>query len=137
MKIRTYSELILLPTFRDRFDYLVLNGNVCDPTFGENRYLNQRFYRSKEWRRARNEVISRDYGCDLGIPGREIYDRIYVHHMNPLSLEDIEEYYDLLVDPEFLICTSFNTHQGITFGDPNHLLTLPRERTKGDTKLWR
>jgi hypothetical protein len=137
MRIRTYSELILLPTFRERFDYLVLNGNVCDQTFGSDRYLNQRFYRSKEWRRARNEVIIRDNGCDLGFSGREIYDRIYVHHMNPVTVEDIEEFYDLLLDPEFLICTSFNTHQGITFGDPNQLLTLPRERSRGDTKLWK
>lgn len=136
MRIKTYSELILLPTFRDRFDYLVLNGIVGHQTFGANRYLNQNFYRSKAWRRARNETIIRDNGCDLGIYGREIYDKIYVHHMNPVTVEDIEEHYDLLLDPEFLICTSFNTHQGITFGDPNKLLSLPRERMRGDTKLW-
>lgn len=135
--IRTYSELILLPTFRERFDYLVLDGVVGHQTFGANRYLNQNFYRSKEWRRARMETISRDNGCDLGILGREIYDNIYVHHMNPVTLEDIEESYDRLLDPEFLICTSFYTHQGITFGDPKKLVTLPRERTKGDTKLWK
>ena len=137
MIIKSYDELILRPTFRERFDYLVLNGIVGHETFGTNRYLNQKFYRSKEWRRTRNEVISRDNGCDLGIAGREIYDAIYVHHMNPITVEDIEEHYDLLLDPKFLICTSFTTHQGITFGDPNHLLRLPRERTKGDTKLWR
>lgn len=137
MIIKTYSELILLPTFRERFDYLVLNGNVCQSTFGSDRYLNQNFYRSKDWRRVRNEVIIRDSGCDLGIFGREIYDKIYVHHMNPITVEDIYDNLDLLLDPEFLICTSFYTHQGITFGDPKKLVTLPRERTKGDTKLWK
>ena len=137
MIIRSYPELILLPTFRERFDYLVLNGVVGDSTFGVDRYLNQRFYRSREWRRVRNDVIGRDNGCDLGIAGREIYDKIYVHHMNPMTVEDIEEFYDLLLDPKFLISTSFQTHQGITFGDPKRLITLPRERTKGDTKLWR
>ena len=137
MKIKTYSQLILLPTFRERFDYLVLGGIVGHQTFGSDRYLNQNFYRSREWRRTRNEVIIRDNGCDLGIYGREIYDAIYVHHMNPVTVEDIEEHYDLLLDPEFLISTSFNTHQGITFGDPKQLLMLPRERTKGDTKLWK
>lgn len=139
MIIRTYDALILLPTFRERFAYLVLNGTVCDETFGSNRYLNQNFYRSKEWRRTRNEVIIRDGGCDLGIVGREIHDKIYVHHMNPVTMEDLENrshLYDLLLDPRYLISTSFNTHQGITFGDPNHLIRLPRERTKGDTKLW-
>ena len=137
MKIRMYSELIQLSTFQERFDYLVIGGVVCNKTFGRDRYLNQNFYRSKEWRRVRNIVIGRDEGRDLGIEGREIYDKIYVHHMNPMTVEDIEENYDLLLDPEFLICTSFNTHQGITFGDPKKLLHLPRERTKGDTTLWR
>lgn len=137
MKIKTYSDLILLPTFKERFEYLVLDGIVGHETFGANRYLNQNFYRSREWRRTRNEVIIRDNGCDLGIPGREIHDAIYVHHMNPVTVEDLEEHYDLLLDPKFLICTSFRTHQGITFGDPKRLITLPRERTKGDTKLWR
>lgn len=137
MKIKTYSDLIRMSSFNERFDYLALNGVVGHSTFGADRYLNQNFYRSRDWRRARNEVIIRDNGCDLGIPGREIYDKIYVHHMNPVTIEDIEEYYDWLLDPEFLICTSFNTHQGITFGDKNHLIRLPRERTKGDTKLWK
>lgn len=137
MKIKSYSELVLFETFRERFDYLVLNGVVGQKTFGHERYLNQNFYRSKAWRKARDLVIIRDNGCDLGIPGREIYDKIYVHHMNPVTIEDLDENYELLLDPRFLISTSFRTHQGITFGDPNHLLTLPRERTKGDTKLWR
>lgn len=137
MTIKSYSELRLLPTFRERFDYLVLNGTVGHATFGANRYLNQNFYRSKDWRRARNETIIRDCGCDLGIAGRDIYDKIYVHHMNPVTVEDIYENYDLLLDPEFLICTSFATHQAITFGDPKQLMYLPNERRKGDTKLWK
>jgi hypothetical protein len=136
MTIKTYSELITIPTFHERFEYLVLRGVVGHSTFGSDRYLNQNFYRSKEWRRTRNEVIIRDCGCDLGILGREIHDKIYVHHMNPITVDDIYENYDLLVNPEFLICTSFNTHQAITFGSKNHLLSLPRERQKGDTKLW-
>ena len=136
MLIRTYSELITLRTFNERFDYLALSGKVGHSTFGADRYLNQNFYRSREWRRIRNEVIIRDGGCDLGIPGREIYDKIYVHHMNPITVEDIYDDYDLLINPEFLICTSFNTHQAITFGDRNNLIKLPFERRKGDTKLW-
>lgn len=137
MTIRTYSELISLPTFYDRFEYLVLNGIVGHSTFGSNRYLSQNFYRSKEWRRIRNGIIIRDCGCDLGIQGREIYDKIYVHHMNPITVDDIYDNYDLLINPEFLICTSFNTHQAITFGDKNQLMRLPKERRKGDTTLWR
>lgn len=137
MKIRTYSELIRIPTFHERFEYLALGGIVGQQTFGENRYLNQNFYRSREWRRIRNEVIIRDHGCDLAILGREIYDKIYVHHMNPITEEDFDRNYDLIIDPEYLICTSFNTHQAITFGDRNHLFSLPRERRKGDTTLWR
>lgn len=137
MRIRTYSELITLPTFHERFEYLVLSGRVGQATFGVDRYLNQNFYRSREWRHTRNDIIVRDCGCDLGIYGREIYDAVYVHHMNPVTMEDIENNYDLLFDPEFLICTSYNTHQGITFGNKNHLLTLPQERRKGDTTLWK
>lgn len=135
-KIRTYSELIRLRTFEERFDYLVIGGTVGHPTFGIDRYLNQNFYRSNDWRIVRNEVIVRDCACDLGIFGRDIFDRIYVHHMNPITIEDFENDYDSLIDPEFLICTSFNTHQAITFGDPNHLIKLPRERRRGDTRLW-
>lgn len=137
MRIRTYSELSMLKTFEERFDYLVLNGAVGHATFGHERYLNQNFYRSKAWRLARNAVIIRDAGCDLAIPGRDIHDKIYVHHMNPFTAEDIYENYEKLIDPEFLICTSFNTHQAVTFGDRNHLIRLPRERRKGDTTLWK
>ncbi len=136
MRIRTYSELRTLQTFEDRFAYLELKGRVGSSTFGTDRYLNQNFYRSREWRTLRNSVIVRDGGCDLGLYGFEIYDQIYVHHMNPISVEDIEDNYDLLINPEFLICTSFNTHQAITFGTKKNLFTLPRDRRKGDTTLW-
>jgi hypothetical protein len=135
--IRTYDELILLLTFEERFNYLVLDGVVGNATFGADRYLNQRFYNSREWRRARDKAIERDNACDLAIRGREIYNQIYVHHMNPVTIDDIRDYYDLLLDPKYLICTSFNTHQAITFGDRNFLLRLPTERRKGDTTLWR
>lgn len=136
MMIRTYSELIQLSTFEERFKYLALYGKVGQATFGTDRYLNQSFYRSREWRRVRNEVIIRDDGCDLGIYGMDIFDRIYVHHMNPITVDDIDDNYDLLVNPEFLISTSFNTHQAITFGNKNKLINLPFERRKGDTTLW-
>ena len=136
MKIRTYSELIRLPTFNERFDYLALNGQIGNTTFGADRYLNQNFYRSREWRYARRDVIARDGACDLGIHGMDIYDAIYVHHMNPFTIDDIENNYDLLLDPEYLICTAYNTHQAIGFGSRNNLLSLPRERRKGDTTLW-
>lgn len=135
MRIRKYSELRTLPTFEERFEYLALYGSVGDSTFGSRRYLNQIFYRSREWRRTRNEIIIRDEGCDLGIIGRDIFDRIYVHHMNPIEIVDMDNY-DLLLDPEFLICTSFDTHQAITFGNKNNLFNLPLERKKGDTRLW-
>ena len=136
MRIRTYSELCRLQTFEERFDYLVLGGVVGHFTFGFDRYLNQNFYRSKDWRVARDKAIIRDNACDLGIIGRDIFDRIYVHHMNPITIEDFENNYDALIDPEFLICTSFNTHQAITFGNTNNLIKLPRERRRGDTQLW-
>lgn len=136
MMIKTYSELITIPTFAERFNYLILGGRVGHQTFGRDRYLNQNFYRSYEWKQVRNQVILRDNGCDLGIPGRDISDRIYVHHMNPINIDDFENNYYALLDPEFLISTSFNTHQAITFGNDNNLLKLPRERRRGDTLLW-
>jgi len=134
--IKTFSELSYLLTFEKRFEYLVLDGIVGQSTFGLDRYLYQNFYNSSDWQRVRNEVIVRDNACDLGIMGREILDRIYVHHMNPITIDDFENNYDALIDPELLICTSFNTHQAITFGTPNHLIKLPRERRRGDTRLW-
>ena len=138
--IRTYSELILLPTFRERFDYLVLDGVVGHQTFGANRYLNQNFYRSKEWRRARMETISRDNGCDLGIDGYEI-DRsvpIYIHHLNPITKQDILERSIFLLDPEYLITTIFQTHNAIHYGDESLLQNRkPILRTRNDTCPWK
>lgn len=136
--MKTYSELILLPTFEERFDYLKLDGTVSDLTFGADRYLNQIFYGTPEWRRARNEVIIRDDGCDLGIGDRPIYRRIYIHHLNPLSKEDILQRRSCLFDPENLICVSFDTHQAIHYGDVNLLTpSKPVERKPNDTCPWK
>ncbi len=135
--IRTYSELITLPTFEDRYRYLQLNGAVGKDTFGFDRYINQQFYRSKEWQRIRDEVIIRDNACDLGMEGYEIHGRIYVHHMNPIMVRDIQSNSDYLMNPEFLICTTHRTHNAIHYGDENLLARAPIERTKNDTCPWR
>ena len=137
MIIRTYSELITLPTFEDRFQYLKLNGQVGESTFGFDRYLNQLFYKSDEWIRLRDQIIIRDNGCDLGVEGREIHGRILIHHMNPIRKEDILNRSRYLLDPEFLICTVKRTHDAIHYGDENLLLTIPKERRKNDTCPWR
>ena len=137
MIIRTYSELISLPTFEDRYHYLQLNGAVGKDTFGFDRYINQHFYRSKEWQRIRDEVIIRDNACDLGMEGYEIHGRIYVHHMNPIMVRDIQSNSDYLMNPEFLICTTHRTHNAIHYGDENLLARAPIERTKNDTCPWR
>lgn len=137
MNIRTYSELIKLPTFEERFRYLQLNGVVGRDTFGFDRYMNQIFYRSKRWKEVRDYVIIRDNGCDLGIEGREIPGRIIVHHMNPIRLEDIERESAYLMNPEYLICTIHNTHNAIHYGDEKLLITAPVERSKYDTCPWR
>ena len=138
MIIRTYSELITLPTFEERYRYLRLDGQVGVETFGFDRYLNQTFYRTdKEWLSVRDEVIIRDNGCDLGIIGREIYSRIIVHHMNPITREDILKRTKYLLDPEYLICTIKRTHDAIHYGDETLLLQGPIERTKFDTCPWR
>lgn len=137
MIIRTYSELITLPTFEDRYRYLQLNGAVGKDTFGFDRYINQQFYRSKEWQRIRDEVIIRDNACDLGMEGYEIHGRIYVHHMNPIMVRDIQSNSDYLMNPEFLICTTHRTHNAIHYGDENLLARAPIERTKNDTCPWR
>ena len=137
MTIRTYSELITLPTFEDRYRYLQLNGEVGKDTFGFDRYINQQFYRSKEWQRIRDEVIIRDNACDLGMEGYEIHGRIYVHHMNPIMVRDIQSNSDYLMNPEFLICTTHRTHNAIHYGDENLLARAPIERTKNDTCTWR
>ena len=137
MSIRTYSELITLPTFEERYKYLKLDGIVGEETFGFDRYLNQIFYKSKEWRSIRDYVITRDNGCDLGIEGHEIFGKILIHHMNPITKEDILERSDLLLNPEYLICTIKNTHDAIHYGDENLLIITPPERTKNDTCPWK
>ena len=135
--IKCYSELILLPTFQARYQYLRLNGEVGKETFGFDRYMNQFFYRSPEWRRVRDFVISRDEGCDLGIPGREIFGRVIIHHMNPIRPEDIRNRSELLLDPEYLITTIHDTHLAIHYGDEHLLLQEPVERRPNDTCLWK
>lgn len=137
MSIRTYSELITLPTFEERYKYLKLDGIVGEETFGFDRYLNQIFYKSKEWRSIRDYVITRDNGCDLGVEGHEIFGKILIHHMNPISKNDILERSDLLLNPEYLICTIKNTHDAIHYGDENLLIITPPERTKNDTCPWK
>lgn len=135
--IRTYSELIGIESFKDRYFYLKLHGQVGEETFGIERWVNQQLYKSQRWRRLRSQIIIRDNGCDLGVDGRELDNYIVIHHMNPITLEDIEEDRDDIYDPENLICCSSRTHQAIHFGDEN---LLPRDfspRTPGDTCLWR
>lgn len=137
MIIRTYSELITLPTFEERYRYLKLGGRVGEETFGFDRYLNQLFYKDPEWKAIRDKVIIRDGGCDLGMPDREIQTRILVHHMNPITKEDILRRSDFLLNPEYLICTMKGTHDGIHYGDESKLLIAPPERTINDTCPWR
>ena len=137
MTIKTYSEIILLPTFEERFEYLRLDGRVGEDTFGFDRYLNQVFYRSQEWREIRDYVIVRDNGCDLGVEGHDIYSRVLIHHMNPINVKDIERRTKLLLDPEYLICTTHNTHNAIHYGDANLIISTPIIRTKNDTCPWK
>lgn len=135
---RTYTELSKLKTFEERFEYLRLDGQVGKETFGFDRIFNQNFYRSVEWKRVRDQVIIRDCGCDLGVLDHEIYgQRILIHHMNPISLEDLERRSEILMNPEYLITTIHNTHQAIHYGDEDLLIKLPRERTKNDTCPWK
>lgn len=134
--IRTYSELSRISDFEGRYRYLNLKGAVGRETFGFDRYVNQMFYRSREWKRIRHTVIARDLGCDLGVEGHEIYDKVLIHHMNPIVLSDIVDGLEEILDSEYLICTTQNTHNAIHFGDER---LLPRpfvERSSGDTKLW-
>lgn len=137
MSIKTYSELITLPTFEERYQYLRLNGRVGEETFGFDRWLNQRFYKDPEWLRVRDEVIIRDNGCDLAMPGHEIHSRIIIHHMNPIRKEDILQRSRYLLDPEFLICTIKNTHDAIHYGDEDLLIKGPVERKLNDTCPWK
>ena len=136
--LRTYTELSKLKTFEERFEYLRLNGRVGKETFGFDRIFNQVFYKSDEWLAVRDFVIVRDNGCDLGVEGYDINgQRILIHHMNPISLEDIEKRTEILMNPQYLITTIHNTHQAIHYGDENLLIKLPRERTKNDTCPWK
>lgn len=136
MIIRKYSELRRLDTFEDRFHYLSLRGSVGVSTFGFDRYINQMFYTSKQWRHIRHLVISRDNGCDLGVEGYDIHTKLYIHHMNPMTADDIIHGDDSILNPDFLITTTHQTHNAIHYGDEK---LLPRpfvERRPGDTKLW-
>ena len=135
--IRTYSELITLPTFMERFRYLKLGGQVGEDTFGFDRYINQKFYKSKEWLSLRDEIIIRDLGCDLGVEGYDIKSRILIHHMNPITKFEIINQTDFLLNPEYLICTTKNTHDAIHYGNEDTLISLPTVRTKNDTCPWR
>ena len=137
MAIRTYTELCKLSSFKDRFKYLKLEGNVGQETFGHDRYFNQVFYHSAEWRRIRNRVIARDNGCDLGVEGFEIYGKVYIHHMNPVLLKDIQERSDILLNPEYLITTTFETHNAIHYGNADNLTISPVIRTPNDTVPWK
>lgn len=135
--IRTYSKLITYSTFEDRFRYLSLKGQVGEETYGFDRWVNQKFYKSREWKQIRDYVIVRDSGCDLGILGREIPDRIIVHHINPILVYDIQYATEYLLNPEYLICVSNNTHQAIHYGDETLLITMPVPRAANDTCPWK
>lgn len=137
MRLRTYSELAQLPTFRERFEYLKLDGTIGEDTFGFDRYLNQIFYKSKEWAAVRREVIIRDNGCDLGVDGYEIRGKILIHHMNPIRQQDILRRSELLLNPEYLITTVLSTHNAIHYGDEKLLPIVPLERSRNDTCPWR
>lgn len=137
MIIRTYNELILLPTFKERFEYLKLSGRVGEETFGFDRWLNQKFYRSAEWKHIRDLVIIRDNGCDLGVEGREIYGKILIHHMNPITKKDILDRTDLLLNPMYLISVTKQTHDAIHYSDESILMNDPIVRSRNDTCPWR
>ena len=134
--VKTYRELRRLQTFEERYEYLRIGGIVGRETFGFDRYLNQAFYTSGDWKPTRKDIIIRDDACDLGIEGREILSRLTIHHLNPITIEDIELARDCVFDPDNLICTSHNTHMAIHYGDASMLISLPKERRKGDTCLW-
>lgn len=137
MQIKSYSELKILDSFDERFEYLKLGGGVGRSTFGFDRYINQRFYKLKEWHDVRNFVITRDLGCDLGVPGYEIHTDLHVHHMNPITRDDIMEHDEDILDPEFLITTTQKTHNAIHYGSDNKLYPkVVMQRMPRDTKLW-
>lgn len=135
--IRTYSELIKLSTLEERYEYLKIGGKVGEDTFGFDRYLNQMLYKTPEWISVRNKVIARDGGCDLGVEGQDIVGKVLVHHMNPITVDDILNRMDYVLDPEYLISSSMLTHNAIHYGDKDLLPQTPIERTKNDTCPWR
>lgn len=136
--MKTYSELIQLSTFEDRFNYLKLRGNVGEDTFGFERYLNQKFYKSKEWKHIRDIVILRDQGCDLACLGHDIYGKVIIHHMNPITINDLETNSDIVLNPEYLICVSQETHNALHYGDGSNLHKYDYEdRKPNDTSPWR
>lgn len=137
MRMRTYTELRTFETFEERYDYLRLRSRVGDETFGSERYLNQSFYRSVEWRNIRDHVITRDNGCDLGIRGRDIHDKIIIHHINPMRVEDLIHGSDDILNPEFLISVTHNTHNAIHYGDRSRLVKAYTPRTEYDTVPWK
>lgn len=136
MRTRSYSELSRLPTFEERFEYLKLESHVGRSTFGFDRYLNQQFYASYEWKQARQEVIIRDMGCDLGIPGYDIHTDLLIHHMNPMTSVDITRRETWIFDPEFLILTTKRTHNAVHYGTPSPYPKVTTSRQPGDTTLW-
>ena len=135
-KIKSYRELRKLKTFQERYNYLKMDGVVGQETFGFDRYLNQTLYKSRVWKVARNVAIMRDESRDLGIEGHEIHDKIIIHHMNPITVEDVEKFNDIIFDPDYLICTSLTTHNAIHYGDESQLSIPLEERTPNDTCPW-
>ena len=137
MSVRTYTELISLPTFEERFRYLKLDGKIGEATFGFQRWVNQEFYHSSEWLSFRDDVIIRDNGCDLGIAGHEIFGPVLIHHINPITYEDIINRNPCVFDLENVICTQLKTHNAIHYGDENILILKPVQRSRNDTCPWR
>lgn len=137
MSIKTYSELITIPTFEERFQYLQLKGSVGKDTFGYDRYLNQVLYSSPEWKRLRNQIIIRDGACDLACEGYDIHGRILIHHLNSIDVDDVLARSRKVFDPDNLVCVTHNTHNAIHYGDTSLLVTGPIIRTKNDTCPWR
>lgn len=137
MSIKTYSELVTIPTFEERFEYLQLKGSVGKDTFGYDRYLNQILYNSPEWKKLRNQIIIRDNGCDLACEGYDISGRILIHHLNPIMVDDVTSRNRKVFDPDNLVCVTHSTHNAIHYGDASLLVTGPVVRTKNDTCPWR
>lgn len=134
--IRSYSELRRISDFKERFEYLALRGVVGDRTFGFDRYMNQKFYTSRQWRQVRDQVIVRDEGCDLGVAGFDIHSRLYIHHLNPMTADDLKNGEERVLDPEYLVATTHRTHNAIHYGDANLLAKPFVERRPGDTRMW-